>query len=289
MNPFIIMKSLGEYLKKERELRGVTIEEIASITRISSRFIHALENDDFKNLPSEVFVKGFLRAYAKCVGIDPNEVISIYTNIRKADEKPETKKEISPPIKFNNTSIITLTSIIALILITLGGIFYYKNGSKNIAKPILNELPELKTAIEEQPKENSEPKEELPLVQTEKAIDEIEQKPITDQHTEETVKTIPAIPNENIAKSDESVEKKQEPLKLTLTALETVWFSIVIDDSETREAILQPNEKMIFTAKEKFSLTTGNTTGTDVMLDGIKISLPTTRSNVLKNHILTRQ
>ena len=283
------MKSLGEYLKKERELRGVTIEGIASITRISSRFIHALENDDFKNLPSEVFVKGFLRAYAKCVGIDPNEVISIYTNIRKADEKPETKKEISPPIKFNNTSIITLTSIIALILITLGGIFYYKNGSKNIAKPILNELPELKTAIEEQPKENSEPKEELPLVQTEKAIDEIEQKPITDQHTEETVKTIPAIPNENIAKSDESVEKKQEPLKLTLTALETVWFSIVIDDSETREAILQPNEKMIFTAKEKFSLTTGNTTGTDVMLDGVKISLPTTRSNVLKNHILTRQ
>ena len=290
MNPFIIMKSLGEYLKKERELRGVTIEGIASITRISSRFIHALENDDFKNLPSEIFVKGFLRAYTKCVGIDPNEVISIYENIRKVNEKPEIKKDINPPLKLNNTSIIALASIIALILITLGGsIFYYKNGSKNIAKTTTSELPELKADIEEQPKENSEPKEELPLVQTEKAIDEIEQKPITDQHTEETVKTIPAIPNENIAKSDESVEKKQEPLKLTLTALETVWFSIVIDDSETREAILQPNEKMIFTAKEKFSLTTGNTTGTDVMLDGIKISLPTTRSNVLKNHILTRQ
>src|SRR3989338_5851928 len=134
------MKSLGEYLKKERELRGVTIEGIASITRISSRFIHALENDDFKNLPSEVFVKGFLRAYTKCVGIDPNEVISIYENIRKVDNKPEIKKDITPPLKFNNTSIIALTSVIDLILITLGGgIFYYNNCLKNISKTNKNE------------------------------------------------------------------------------------------------------------------------------------------------------
>ena len=281
------MHSLGQHLKKERELRGVTIEEIANITRISTRFINALENDDFKNLPSEVFIKGFLRAYTKCVGIDPNEVISIYENIRKTDNKPEIKKDITPPLKFNNTSIIALTSVIALILITLGGgIFYYNNGSKNIAKTTTSELPELKADIEEQPKENSEVKEELPLVQTEQTIDEIEQKPFTEQLEENNVKTAPVTVTENIAKADVPPEKKQEPLKLTITALETVWFSIVIDDSETKEAILQPSEKMIFKAKEKFSLTTGNITGTDVMLDGVKISLPKTRSNVLKNYIL---
>jgi len=289
LNPFIIMKSLGEYLKKERELRGVTIEGIASITRISSRFIHALENDDFKNLPSEVFVKGFLRAYTKCVGIDPNEVISIYENIRKVNEKPEIKKDINPPLKLNNTSIIALASIIALILITLGGsIFYYKNGSKNIAKTTTSELPELKADIEEQPKENSEPKEELPLVQTEQTIDEIKQKPFTEQPEENNVKTAPVTVTENIAKAEEPSEKKQEPLRLVITAIDTIWVSIIIDDSETKEALLQPNEKIILKAKEKFSLTTGNITGTDVMLEGVKISLPKTRSNVLKNYTLTR-
>ena len=281
------MKSLGEYLKKERELRGVTIEEIANITRISTRFINALENDDFKNLPSEVFVKGFLRAYTKCVGIDPNEVISIYENIRKIDNKPEIKKDITPPLKFNNTSIFALTSVIALILITLGGgIFYYNNGSKNIAKTSTSELPELKAAIEEQPKENTEAKEELPLVQTEKTIDEIEQKPFIEQPEENNVKTAPVTVTESIAKADEPAEKKQEPLRLVITAIDTIWVSVVADDSATKEAILQPSEKMIFKAKEKFSLTTGNITGTDVMLDGVKISLPKTRSNVLKNYIL---
>ena len=281
------MKSLGEYLKKERELRGVTIEEIANITRISTRFINALENDDFKNLPSDVFIKGFLRAYTKCVGIDPNEVISIYENIRKIDNKPEIKKDITPPLKFNNTSIFALTSVIALILITLGGgIFYYENGSKNIAKTTTSELPELKAAIEEQPKENTEAKEELPLVQTEKTIDEIEQKPFIEQPEENNVKTAPVTVTESIAKADEPAEKKQEPLRLVITAIDTIWVSVVADDSATKEAILQPSEKMIFKAKEKFSLTTGNITGTDVMLDGVKISLPKTRSNVLKNYIL---
>jgi cytoskeletal protein RodZ len=282
------MKSLGEYLKKERELRGVTIEEIANITRISSRFIQALENDDFKNLPSDVFVKGFLRAYTKCVGIDPNEVISIYENTRKTDIKPEIKEEASQPLKYNNTAIIALISIIAVILIALGGgIYYYNNSSKGIPKADTNESPELKREIEEQPKETTETREEAPLPQPELAIEQVEEKPITE---EDSAKAAPVITTEAIAKTDEPppVEKKQEPLRLTLTALETVWFSIVIDDAETKEAILQTGEKMIFKANEKFSLTTGNISGTDITLDGVKITLPTTRSNVLKNYILTR-
>ncbi len=85
------MESLGEYLKKERELRDITLEKIGSITRICTRYLHALENDDYTSIPAEVFVRGFLRAYAKCVGLAPNEIISQY-EIKKKEEKVEFKK-----------------------------------------------------------------------------------------------------------------------------------------------------------------------------------------------------
>jgi|SRR3989338_1016541 len=285
------MESLGQYLKKERELRGVTIEEIANITRISSRFLNALENDDFSSLPSEVFVKGFLRAYTKCVGIDPNEVISIYEKIRKTDDKQEVKEDKSLPSKLNNAAIIILTSIIAFVLLITvgGGIIFYKNDSKTIINTDTTELPDLKANIEKQPeaKENTENIEEITSPQTEKTMDIPEQIPLKDQIEDNNVKPIPSVAVENMQKAAEPAEKKQKPLNLVINATETIWLSIVIDDTETKESILQPNEKIVLKAKEKFSLTTGNITGTDVTLDGVKISLPTTRSNVLKNYILT--
>lgn len=79
------MESLGEYLRKKRELREVTLEEIASITRICTRYLQALEDDDYECIPADVFVKGFLRAYAKCIGLAPDEIISLYEMQRKEE------------------------------------------------------------------------------------------------------------------------------------------------------------------------------------------------------------
>lgn len=80
------MESLGEYLRRKRELREVTLEEIATITRICTRYLQALENDDYESIPADVFVKGFLRAYAKCVGLAPNEIISMYEMTKKEED-----------------------------------------------------------------------------------------------------------------------------------------------------------------------------------------------------------
>jgi cytoskeletal protein RodZ len=80
------MESVGEYLKRERELRKVTLEEIASVTRICTRYLQALEDGDYESIPAEVFVRGFLRAYAKCVGLSPNDIISKYEMKRKEED-----------------------------------------------------------------------------------------------------------------------------------------------------------------------------------------------------------
>ncbi|MBI4389604.1 MAG: helix-turn-helix domain-containing protein [Nitrospinae bacterium] len=68
----------GLYLKHERELRGIPLEEIANATKIHMRFLKALEDNEFDAFPGEVFIKGYIRSYAKSLGADAEEILSVY-------------------------------------------------------------------------------------------------------------------------------------------------------------------------------------------------------------------
>jgi DnaJ-class molecular chaperone len=68
----------GRDLKKLREKIGVSLEEIYDATRISISTIKAIETNDFKNLPSAIYLKNFLRAYASLVNLEPQMVIKGY-------------------------------------------------------------------------------------------------------------------------------------------------------------------------------------------------------------------
>ena len=63
------MEPLGEYLKQARKKKGLSLEQIASQTRFQERHLQALESEDFANLPAKVFAKGFVRSYAKALGL----------------------------------------------------------------------------------------------------------------------------------------------------------------------------------------------------------------------------
>ena len=69
------MEDFGSYLKSERELRGVPLEEVSTNTKIHVRFLKALENNQFDDLPGEVFVKGYIRSFAKVIGFDEDEML----------------------------------------------------------------------------------------------------------------------------------------------------------------------------------------------------------------------
>jgi cytoskeletal protein RodZ len=72
------MESFGEYLKAQREKRSIRLEEIASITKIQLHNLELLEKGNWENLPPEPFIRGFILAYAKYVGLNPREVIQKY-------------------------------------------------------------------------------------------------------------------------------------------------------------------------------------------------------------------
>ena len=72
------MPSLGPYLSGLRQERGLSIEEMARVTRVARAYLEALEGEDFGALPAPVFTKGFLRAYCQVVGVAADEALTRY-------------------------------------------------------------------------------------------------------------------------------------------------------------------------------------------------------------------
>lgn len=72
------MGQFGEKLRKQREQRGVTLDAVSNTTKISTRMLKALEDERFDQLPGGVFNKGFVRAYARQIGLDAEEAVSDY-------------------------------------------------------------------------------------------------------------------------------------------------------------------------------------------------------------------
>ncbi|HEX6853566.1 MAG TPA: helix-turn-helix transcriptional regulator [Candidatus Polarisedimenticolaceae bacterium] len=86
------MPSFGETLRRERELRQISLREISEATKINLRYLDALERDDFRHLPGGVFNKGFVRAYAQYIGIDADGMVDAYL-----DEERRQTQSVEPP------------------------------------------------------------------------------------------------------------------------------------------------------------------------------------------------
>jgi len=85
--------SIGEKLRLEREAHGIALRDISEQTRISMRYLEAIESDDYRRLPGGIFNRSFIRAYAKFIGFDEQEAIEEYT--RTLREHGESTDEAS--------------------------------------------------------------------------------------------------------------------------------------------------------------------------------------------------
>lgn len=88
------MPSFGEKLKLEREKRKITLEQISNSTKIGTRMLQALEEDRFNQLPGGIFNKGFVRAYARFVGLDEDQTVADYLDA--SGDAPPVSTEIAP-------------------------------------------------------------------------------------------------------------------------------------------------------------------------------------------------
>lgn len=78
--------SFGQWLRRQREMREISLRDIAERTKISLRYLEAMEEDRFDVLPAPIFAKGFLREYARYVGLSPDEVVNHYLAVQQPEE-----------------------------------------------------------------------------------------------------------------------------------------------------------------------------------------------------------
>ena len=131
-------ESIGEKLRLARETRGIALRDISDQTRISMRYLEAIEADDYRRLPGGIFNRSFIRAYAKFVGYDEDQAIDEYGRTLRElggpDEEPEPKVFKSlvytddsghnrSPLKNLLLAIVILAVLTACVL---GGLHFYR-------------------------------------------------------------------------------------------------------------------------------------------------------------------
>ena len=110
-------EGLGAYLKRIRETRSISIEEVSQATRIPVRMLVELESDSSNQLPNDVFVKGYLKSYAAVLNLDPADLVTRFLDGRKPSSPPPV------PIKLlgNSGQRRSLGILVAAILLLVFG------------------------------------------------------------------------------------------------------------------------------------------------------------------------
>jgi len=96
------LASFGEELRREREIRSISLKEIADATKISKRFLEALERNDHKTLPAPVFTRGFVREYARYLGLNSDEMVNRYNYAASGDERIEKTAHLERLVQLQN-------------------------------------------------------------------------------------------------------------------------------------------------------------------------------------------
>ncbi|MDQ6801456.1 MAG: helix-turn-helix domain-containing protein [Acidobacteriota bacterium] len=127
--PYSELASFGEELRREREIRGISLKEIADATKISKRFLEAIERNDHRTLPAPVFTRGFIREYSRYLGLNADEIVNRYNFAAAGDDRIEKsphlerlthpdappKKGIPPPYARVDRNVYVLLLIIAIL------------------------------------------------------------------------------------------------------------------------------------------------------------------------------
>jgi cytoskeletal protein RodZ len=103
-----MMPSFGENLRRERELRGIALREIADSTKISIRFLQALEQDRFDILPGGIFQRAFVRQYARHVGLDAERLVAEFVYARGEESAPAPSAPVRPATPPRGTLMIAI-------------------------------------------------------------------------------------------------------------------------------------------------------------------------------------
>jgi cytoskeletal protein RodZ len=223
------MNSPGQDLKKERESKGISLKEISSSTRITLKFLTALEEDRLDIFPGKFFLKAILRSYAKAVGLNEEDIVSRYrdaleTPQPEAGEKPEERE---PGAVLSGRRRVWLYTAAAVILagIILIAFSVFKKG-KPAAAPA-----KIVTA---------------PLIQQDQVPAQAKAEP----------ETQPQKP------------PQEQGLEITLDFVEETWIQLFVDGEVRLNGLLAAGQQYSTRALKEIKINIGNAGGVSFTLNG---------------------
>ena len=124
--PAMTKGTFGEHLRREREMRGVSLDEVSQATRIGTRFLEALEGERWKDLPGGVFNRGFLRSIARYLGLDEEALVAEYAQATNdhpqvAEWAPSALDHTIEPRRESSRRLAFLLTLLILVSVGAGG------------------------------------------------------------------------------------------------------------------------------------------------------------------------
>ena len=239
--------SFGRYLQAIRVEKRISLDQVAEETRIAVRNLEAIDREDPQGFPPEVFLKGFLRAYAKAVGADGDEAVRRYDVYRMMTR--ETEDVGRQPERARSGMRWKLVAAMALLLILIvGSIFAWQWLSP----------PHIETAATAADPGAVSP--EPP------PVDSSQNRPAPPP----TLKPAPPAAPSHI---------------LMVTATENIWLKVVTDQGIPAEYNLKAGEHLKLEARSTFNLLIGNAGGVKLNLNNKPVNVPGKRGEVVNLHL----
>jgi cytoskeleton protein RodZ len=243
------MASFGAQLKREREQRKISLDDVSVSTKIGTRFLRAIEDNQFDQLPGGIFNKGFIRAYARYLGLDEDRTIADYleasgaetSDPKTAESAPEVPVEPEEPtaarIPWGSFAIVLLLA--ALTFATLK--FYSRE------KPLGN----VRDTEISQPESSP-----LPAVQP------VQTKAIV-QAPEPQAQPAPSPPQKTPSTTGTFI--------VLLKARDDSWISGTVDGAQLPDQLLAASSEKTVSAQQSLTLRAGNIGALDIYFNGQKI------------------
>jgi len=239
--------TFGENLKREREMRGVSLDEISSATRIGTRFLEALENEQWDRLPGGVFNRGFVRAVARFLGLDEESLVAEYA--LATSDRPEVAvwTRASTSQSTGRGRLLWLLVLLAVVLAAGGWFGWHHYVAARAARGLSLGGPRTSAGQSSPPA----------------AVPQVPQPPMS------TGAPVPApMPATPDQASPRMTPAELAALELTVAAGKTTVVSVVADGKGVFNAKMSAGQNQRFRAQERFEISARDSSALLLELNG---------------------
>jgi cytoskeleton protein RodZ len=299
------MPAFGENLRREREMRGVSLEEISSATKISLRFLEAIEREDFSKLPGGIFSRSFIRTYARYLGLDEERVVAEFQLAAQPQVEFDLHRMAAGASNSGRQATRTplIATLVALVLLAGGYALFRYSPRASVAPAPPPPAPVM------QPKPEAPPAQPVPTTSGDgTAVPGVNPTaggetpaaaPGTPTATAPSVtpnpqggpaaSVNPGIPSSPQAGNPPATKPGADTdLVLQVAATDRAWVAVDADGKTVLQRVLNPNEVETLKAHKSFDVTTGNAQSVILTLNGETLK-PLGRRGEVKSVHLSRE